>query len=178
MGEKIKALEKAIEAFDGKDISNLKQAATLVEANKAAVDGLICYCQKGSENSAQGASWVLKFWWEKVWWEKGWAFSSPQATKLIDILIAAKSWQLRLHILQLLSGLTIAENQHEKLYYHLRHCLTDNNKFVRAWSYNGLAELARQYPLYRDEVKKLFELAQNDNGEAASVKARIRNIKL
>ncbi|UTW44675.1 hypothetical protein KFE80_09745 [bacterium SCSIO 12696] len=177
MGEKIKALEKAIEAFDGKDISNLKQAAALVdvkvEANKAAVDGLICYCQKDSDTSAQGASWVLKF-----WWEKGWAFSSSQANKLIDSLINAESWQLRLHILQLLSGLTIAENQTEKLHYHLRHCLCDTNKFVRAWSYNGLAELAKQYPRYRDEVKQLFELAQNDDGEAASVKARIRNIKI
>lgn len=182
MGEKIKALEKAIEAFDGKDISNLKQAATLldvkVEANKAAVDGLICYCQKDSDTSAQAASWVLKYWWEKVWWEKGWAFSSSQANKLINTLITAESWQLRLHILQILPGLTIAKSQHEKLYYHLHHCLSDTNKFVRAWSYNGLAELAKQYPQYRHDVKQLFELAQNDDGEAASVKARIRNITL
>ena len=74
--------------------------------------------------------------------------------------------------------MTIAENQTEKLYYHLRHCLSDTNKFVRAWSYNGLAELAKQYPQYRGEVKQLFELAQNDDSEAASVKARIRNIVL
>ena len=94
MGEKIKSLETAIESFDGKDISNVKQTATLVEANKAAVDGLIGYCQKDSGTSAQGASWVLKF-----WWEKGWVFSSSQANKLINSLITAEHWQLRLHIL-------------------------------------------------------------------------------
>ena len=56
----------------------------------------------------------------------------------------------------------------------LRNCLVDNNKFVRAWAYNGFYELAVQYPEYEKETKQFFEMAMRD--EAPSVKSRIRNI--
>ena len=57
----------------------------------------------------------------------------------------------------------------------MRHNLTATNKFVRAWSYNGLYELARRDPVYLPEVEQIFELALRD--EAPSVKARIRNLQ-
>ncbi len=56
----------------------------------------------------------------------------------------------------------------------MRKCLEDDNKFVRAWAYNGFYELAKQYPEYRTEAGQLFEMALRD--EAASVKARVRNV--
>lgn len=56
----------------------------------------------------------------------------------------------------------------------LRNCLISDNKFVRAWAYNGFYELALQYPAYKTEVKKFLDMAMKD--EAASVKARVRNI--
>lgn len=52
--------------------------------------------------------------------------------------------------------------------------LSDNNKFVRAWAYNGLYELSRQYEDLRIETMLLLDAGLND--EAASVRARIRNI--
>ena len=55
-----------------------------------------------------------------------------------------------------------------------RHGLTDQNKFVRAWSYNGLYELATSFPSLRKEAERFFDMALAD--EAASVKARVRNI--
>ncbi len=54
------------------------------------------------------------------------------------------------------------------------HTLTDHNKFVRAWSYNGFFELSRQHSEYLDETKQFFQMTMRD--EAPSVKARIRNI--
>jgi hypothetical protein len=56
----------------------------------------------------------------------------------------------------------------------LRQTLNDSNKFVRAWSYNGFYQLARHFPQYREEAEAIFEMALRD--EAASVKARVRNI--
>jgi hypothetical protein len=56
----------------------------------------------------------------------------------------------------------------------LRTCLADENKFVRAWAYNGFYLLSQQYPEYQQETEQFFAMAMRD--EAASVKARIRNI--
>jgi len=47
-------------------------------------------------------------------------------------------------------------------------------KFVRAYSYNGMHLVACQHPQYEAEAAEYFELAQAD--EAASVRARVRNI--
>ena len=163
-------IETALRKFDGKDTEPLEKFSSSVSPDAERVSLLIDFLHK-SEQQSQAASWILK-----RWWESGWQFSVQQSKQLIVVLLQAQDWQLRLHLLQLLSGLAIAESQHRELYYHLRYNLEDKNKFVRAWTYNGLAVVAKQYPQYRDEVVQLFELAIKD--EAASVKARIRNIKI
>ncbi|MCP4400146.1 MAG: hypothetical protein GY801_22915 [bacterium] len=56
----------------------------------------------------------------------------------------------------------------------LKACLVDRHKFVKAWAYNGLYELATQHREYTEETQQLFDMAMRD--EATSVKARIRNI--
>ncbi len=68
----------------------------------------------------------------------------------------------------------IAKGEKKKIEVFLRQCLTDGNKFVRAWAYNGFYEISVQYPEYKKETKLFFEMAMRD--EAPSVKARIRNI--
>jgi len=83
-------------------------------------------------------------------------------------------WEAKLHILQSLPYLPIAERNRKAVEAFLRLTLTDANKFVRAWSYNGFYELARQHPKYQAETEQFFQMAMRD--EAASVKARIRNI--
>lgn len=163
-------IKTAIKAFDGKDTGPLEEVADNLSPSTQKIAGLIKNLQ-ASDLVSQGASWILK-----RWWEKGWKFSEQESTELIEALLQAQDWQLRLHLLQILPGLVVAKSQHRELYYHLRHSLEEKNKFVRAWTYNGLAELAKQYPQYRDEVVKLLELALKD--EAASVKARIRNITI
>ncbi len=79
-----------------------------------------------------------------------------------------------MHALQCLPFLTIDQSEKKLVETFLRITLSGQNKFVRAWSYNGFYELARQYPEYQAETKILFEMAMND--EAASVKARVRNL--
>jgi hypothetical protein len=68
----------------------------------------------------------------------------------------------------------ISKNEIKTVEAFLRVSLTDSNKFIRAWAYNGFYEMAIQYPEYKNETKQFFEMAMRD--EAASVKARIRNI--
>lgn len=57
---------------------------------------------------------------------------------------------------------------------YLNVCLEHDNKFVRAWAYIGKFELSVQYKEYKLETMVLLEAALQN--EAASVRARIRNI--
>ena len=116
-----------------------------------------------------GATWLLK-----AWLESGNRLDSKQVKKVYRSLSNFEHWGARLHVLQSMPFMPIGRPECEKVYNFLKNNLSDTNKFVRAWTYNGFYELARQYPEYVDKTKKYFELAMKD--EAASVKARIRNL--
>ncbi|MDM3870400.1 hypothetical protein QSV34_03420 [Porticoccus sp. W117] len=91
------------------------------------ISELIALCASEEGVPPQAASWLLKY-----GWETGIEFTDQQSCDLLDVLVQADSWPLRLHILQLFAGLAIPGKQQETAYFHLRHCLSDNNKFVRA----------------------------------------------
>lgn len=82
--------------------------------------------------------------------------------------------EAKLHILQSMAYMPVGEQEKQGVEVFLRNCLISDNKFVRAWAYNGFYELALQYPEYKAEVKNFLSMAMKD--EAASVKARVRNI--
>ena len=79
-----------------------------------------------------------------------------------------------MHLLQCLPYLTIDTREVKQLEPFLRRCLQSENKFVRAWGYNGFNELALQHADFKPEVDSLLAAALEE--EAPSVKARIRNI--
>ena len=83
-------------------------------------------------------------------------------------------WECKLHVLQCLPYLEIPESESASLERFLDACLESDNKFVRAWAYNGFSELSLRFPRYRERVDGL--LARAATSEAASVRARIRNI--
>ena len=116
-----------------------------------------------------GATWLLK-----KHLELGETLTKPQVKQIYDSLLKLNHWEAKLHVLQSMSYLPISIKQKNSVESFLRTCLTDKNKFVRAWTYNGFYELARQHPEYQDEVDAM--LAEALQKEAASVKARIRNI--
>lgn len=115
----------------------------------------------------KGATWLLKKYLE----EKG-KLTSREITEIYTMLPELNHWEAKLHILQCISYMPIKAAFKKKVEKFLRECLLDHNKFLRAWSYNGLYELASQHQEYRDEVKALLEKALED--ESASVKARVR----
>ncbi len=69
--------------------------------------------------------------------------------------------------------LVVPESARSAVENYLRQALTHNNKFVRAWAYNGFYQLARQHRELRDEALEIMRMGQRD--EPAAVKARIRN---
>ena len=94
--------------------------------------------------------------------------------KLLNLLPKLEHWEARLHILQCMPYLPITKPEKKQVALFLRCCLTDHNKFVRAWAYSGFYELSIQYPEFRKEAMQFFDMAEKD--EAPSVKARIRNV--
>ncbi len=58
-------------------------------------------------------------------------------------------------------GKKLKAKHKKQLEAFLRKTLTSDNKFVRAWSYNGFHCLASQFPEYVREVEQFFKMAMN-----------------
>lgn len=117
--------------------------------------------------SQTGATWLLKH-----YLETDGTLTPDQSADFFGCLHYLQSWESKLHMLQSLSHVTIAQSQCMRLEDFLQTCIEDQNKFVRAWAYNGFFYLAKQYPKYQDVVRQRMEQAKDS--ESASIKARIR----
>jgi hypothetical protein len=102
-------------------------------------------------------------------------FDGDVVEKIFSSLDVLNNWEAKLHLLQCLPYIRIPATYRSETEAFVKSCLTEINKFVRAWAYNGMYELACQFPDMRPEAEKLFNDVADD--EAASVKARIRNIQ-
>lgn len=160
-------IEQKIALWDGKSASDIKAIYDAYKSDSNFSDTIIALSlTKGFE---KGATWLLK-----AWLEAGHTLEQTQIATIYGALDQLEHWEARLHLLQSIPFIPIADTDSHNVYNFLRLTLTDNNKFVRAWAYNGLYELSRQHSQYRHETKQYFAMAMRD--EAPSVKARIRNI--
>ena len=117
----------------------------------------------------KGATWLLKRHLENT------GCLEPRAIKdVYQLLQKLEHWETKLHVLQCMPYMPIPRTHKKNVETFLRECLVNDTKFVRAWAYSGLYELAFQYPEYKEEAKQLFEMAMRD--EPASVKSRIRKV--
>lgn len=161
------SIEQDISRWDGKSAEDIRvvygQYCELPDFADKLVELL------HDESLQKGASWLLK-----VSLESGQALTPNQEKAVLNKLAELEHREAKLHVLQCLPYICIDQQCVQALYYFLRSNLDDDNKFVRAWSYNGFYELSRQCPEYAEETRQYFDLAMRD--EAASVKARIRNI--
>lgn len=160
-------MEQEIAAWDGKSAAYIQAIYDAHQADDDFSDTLVALSL--TKTCEKGATWLLK-----AWLEAGNRLAQPQVAKLYGPLDQLEHWEAKLHVLQSIPFMAITDAESRYVYHFLRFTLTDQNKFVRAWSYNGLYELSRQHPQYAEETKQFFEMAMID--EAPSVKARIRNI--
>ena len=123
----------------------------------------------GDVELQRAATWLLK-----RHLEVGNSLSPGGSRAILDAFSDQEHWESKLHALQCLPYLEVPEDQSAGLERFLDSCLESDNKFLRAWAYNGFNELALRLPRYRDEVNLM--LARASESEAASVRARVRNI--
>lgn len=160
-------IAQRIAAWDGKSSRDISAVYDLHHKDADFANTVIQLV--GDTSFQKGATWLLK-----AWLEDGNKFTDDQIAQIYGLLLDLTEWESRLHVLQCMPFLPIGREQRRNVELFLRTTLVDTNKFIRAWSYNGFYELASQYPEYTEEVQQFFEMAMRD--EAASVKARIRNI--
>ncbi len=161
------SLEQEMACWDGKSINDLEAIYSRHCDNGCFLKDVIELLQ--NEAQQKGASWLLK-----RHLENGNKIEAGEIAVIYGLLPELVQWEARLHILQCIKFMKIAESETKQVELFLRGCLAETNKFIRAWAYNGFYVISVQYPEYKTETKQFFEMAMRD--EAPSVKARIRNI--
>ncbi len=121
-------------------------------------------------NTQTAATWLLK-----QHREQHGSLAEEQLTETCQSLADLHSWQSELHVLQLLPGHHFNEQQRSLLEPFIRNAICSDNKFVRAWAYNALHELALQFTDLQADARDIIACARRD--EAPSVKARLRHLK-
>lgn len=114
-------------------------------------------------------TWLLK-----RYLENGNQLPANIEIEILDLLPHLSSWEAKLHLLQILPYITVPKSRSSTIRGILLALINENNKFIRAWAYNGLYHLQACHPEYKTEMIKLLQKAYFN--EAPSVKARIRNI--
>ncbi len=114
------------------------------------------------------SSWLLKQHIE----EKG-EITDEALNYLIEHLEMLSHWESRLVMAQSLPLLDNRLGYLPELEDYYRSCVSDQNKFIRAWGYHGLYVLAKRKSEMRPEVETLLQTALIK--EAPSIRARIRN---
>lgn len=161
-------LAEQLSNWDGKSATYLAEIFERDGSAPEFIDQLLGFLSEETIQAA--ATWLLKH-----ALENGGAFEQRQIYSLFDKADILIPWQARLHLLQIMASLTVPDELKYKLADFCRSSTEDDNKFVRAWGYNGLYELANAYEEYRDGLDIVFAAAMET--EPASVKARLRNIK-
>lgn len=160
-------LEKEIISWDGKSSSDIDAIYTRHSDDDSFVSKIIELSRK--VDLQKGTTWLLKH-----HLESGQKLETDKCAAIFKILPKLEHWETKLHTLQCLPYMQISKAEKKDVEVFIRNCLIDDNKFVRAWAYNGFYEMSLQYPEYREETTQFFEMAMRD--EAPSIRARIRNI--
>lgn len=160
-------LETAILQWDGKSADDIRQVHKQYAGSANYLSQLTPMVS--NKTLCTGASWLLK-----AELESGAALAKEDTRRIIANLCELDYWQQKLHILQIFEFISIEIDQKRYAETFLRACLSDDNKLVRAWAYNGFFYLAKQYEEFQPEAAELFDMALRD--EVASVKARVRKL--
>lgn len=160
-------LESVCSQWDGKDTHILREAFEQWCDSSGFVVTLVDLTQK--DNCVVPATWMLK-----NWADQKRSFTLDQQVCILEILHHGLPWEAALHLLQLMPFLTIPEGHAEFVADQLRELVQHKVKFVRAWSINGFDVLSRQHREYDAEAEAIFAMAEQT--EAASIRARVRNI--
>ena len=161
-------LLEEIASWDGKSVAALRSTYERHGAQEYFI-ATVLKCL-ADDDLQRAATWLLK-----KHLEDGHSLAATGCRAVWRSLSVQEHWESRLHLLQCIPYLAVSEDDCAYLERFLDTCLASDNKFVRAWAYNGFHELSLRNPRYRVRVDRMLDRASES--EAASVRARIRNIR-
>ncbi|RED52274.1 hypothetical protein [Aestuariispira insulae] len=160
-------MSEEIAHWDGKSADAIK-AIYLDWRDHAELTGLLVALMAMPDRE-RGASWMMKH-----HLEQGDANLEPvDALAFHQAGVAQQHWEARLHYLQSLNYVHVPERSRTLVQAFLKQGIEAEQKFIRAWSYNGLYLLACQFPDLQGTVQYQLEEAL-ESEDTGSVKARIR----
>jgi hypothetical protein len=157
-----------LRSWDGIHVDYLTQ---LYAANLSKVDffeDLITICVN-EPDLQKTTTWLIKH-----HYDKGYTLSEILTERLLTSCKTVENWEAKLHLLQLLPHFKLTEKSITITYDFARNCLTDKNKFVRAWAYSGLYELTKYIPDMRTELEFICQKAMET--ESASIRSKVKKI--
>ena len=165
------SLKSEIAAWDGKSAADIRAIYSENAGTRGFLSRLVRLA--ADPECEIGATWLVKHHLETT--ECGMALSAAKTWYACANTLT--HWEARLHMLQCTPRVPVPNACVKPIRGFLDTCLTDENKFVRAWAYTGYCELAKSHPRFRKLVDELL-----DDGEkhdpAASVRARIRQLRI
>lgn len=161
-------LSQSLKAWDQKSKQQMLGVFENYKKSNQFIDDLIGHVS--DLDSQVGATWLLKH-----ALETGCVLGSMQAINLCKACNALGDWQSKLHFLQILPYFQVPLDLKYQVIDFVRKCTEADNKFVRAWGYNGLYEVANTHPEFRNGLDVIFNSASET--EPASVKARLRKVQ-
>ena len=162
MGDRVRA---AIDAFDGRHIAPLESVAATLPAQgelETIIAALSC-----SAREQAAATWILR-----AWLERGLRLRESHTRRVVEASERLTDWEVVLHVCQAVEHLDLEGQTLRRMWAVLLNGTRSDAKFVRAWSYNGLAVLGSRNSVLRDDAIAALERGSKD--DAASVRARIR----
>ncbi len=169
-GRFIVDLIESLRRFDGKRTSELERRSASMPRSDESVARLLAAAEHDETTVRVGSTWILK-----RWHEEGVPQVEKSAASLVRLLNHEVAWEVRLHLLQMLSSVRIPATSVTGLMRLLPGLLIDDNKLVRAWALGVLAAIGDQSEALRQDVISTLRDAEDDH--AASVRARVRQIR-
>ena len=113
-------------------------------------------------------------WLIKHHYDNGQTLPNSFTERLLTSCKTVENWEAKLHLLQLLPHFKLTNKSIPIADDFARNCLIDNNKFVRAWAYNGLYELTKYIPEMKTELEFICQRAMET--ESAAIKSKVKKI--
>lgn len=159
-----------LKLWDGVHIEYLTD---LYRANSSSLDffeNLVTICVI-EQDLQKATTWLIKH-----HYDNGHTLSELLTERLLTSCKTIENWEAKLHLLQLLPHFKLTHKSIPKADDFVRNCLTETNKFVRAWAYNGLFELSKYIPEMKTELEFICQRAIET--ESAAIKSKVKKILL
>ena len=162
----ISILRNALEAYDGKSPAILSEISAQHQNRASLMSDLVTLALDAEQDISEGATWVIK-----ALLDQKKTLSEEDVSRLIKGLDGVTAWQAQLHICQCIAHISVPPKATPGLETWLRALLDAQRPFVRAWALDALCRLLGA------SSKTRFLLNQMESDKAASVRARVRNLR-